>query len=105
MGLAIGYVAVQTSSLWPCVLLHAVHNALQIIIHKLAVVVERSPESPLAVLLGGDEPMLYHPVTVALCAAGVLGILAALHRESYRRTAEEQLEEARQRQDSPLVGA
>jgi hypothetical protein len=48
---------------------------------------------------------LYHPVTVVACGVGVAAILWTLHGVSYRRTAEEQLEEARQRRDSPLVGA
>ncbi len=104
MGFVIGYVAVQTSSLWPCILLHAVHNSLGILVQSAAESVQNNRESPLAFLLGGEEPLLYHPATVAACGMGVAAILWALHGVSYRRTAEEQLEEARQRQDSPQVG-
>jgi sodium transport system permease protein len=105
MGFVIGYVAVQTSSLWPCILLHAVHNSLGLLVQSIAESVPKNPRSPLAFLLGGEEPLLYHPVTVVACGVGVAAILWTLHGVSYRRTAEEQLEEARQRRDSPLVGA
>jgi sodium transport system permease protein len=105
MGLAIGYVAVQTGSLWTCILLHGMHNALQLVMHHLAKMAESNPEAPFAYFLQGDEPLLYQNVSIALCAAGVAAIMWGLHGVSYRRTAEEQLEEARQRQDSPMVGA
>jgi sodium transport system permease protein len=105
MGFVIGYVAVQTSSLWPCILLHAVHNSLGLLVQNIAESVQKNPRSPLGFLLGGEEPLLYHPITVAACGVGVAAILWGLHGVRYRRTAEEQLEEARQRRDSPLVGA
>ena len=105
MGMVIGYVAVQTGSLWPCVLLHAVHNSVAFCIPELARRAENNPGSPVAFLLGGDEPLLYHPVVVAACVAGVAAILWGLHGVSYRRTAEEQLEEARQQQNAALAGA
>jgi sodium transport system permease protein len=103
MGLVIGYVAVQTGSLWPCILMHALHNALQFCVQYLG---QSAPaDSPAARLLGGDEPLLYHPAALVACGLGAAAIIWALHGVDYRRSAEEQLEEARQRQDSPLVGA
>jgi sodium transport system permease protein len=105
MGLAIGYVAVQTGSLWPCILLHGLHNSVQLIMHSLAKMAENNAELPLAFLLRGEEPPLYHGISVGFCAVGVAAIMWGLHGVKYRRTAEEQLEEARQLQDSPLVGA
>jgi sodium transport system permease protein len=105
MGMIIGYVAVQTESIWPCVLLHTVHNSLQLSAHKLAETAEANPESPLAFLLGGETPLLYRTPTVLVCAAVAAAILWSLHGMRHSRTAEEQLEEARQRRDSPLLGA
>jgi hypothetical protein len=64
-----------------------------------------NPNSVWASLLREDGPLLYHPATVAACGLGAAAILWALHGVKYRRTAEEQLEEARQRQDASLVGA
>jgi hypothetical protein len=67
---------------------------------------EAAPEgSPAALLLGGDEPLLYHPGVLVGCAVVAAAIMWGLHGANYSRSAEEQLEEARQRQDSPLVGA
>ncbi|QDT73910.1 ABC transporter permease subunit/CPBP intramembrane protease [Lacipirellula limnantheis] len=105
MGMIIGYVAVQTESIWPCVLLHTIHNSLQLSIHKLAQTAELNPSSPVGVLFGGESPLLYRTPSVLICAAVAAAILWRLHGVRYSRTVEEQLEEARQRQDSPLLGA
>jgi sodium transport system permease protein len=105
MGLALGYVAVQTGSLWACILLHGLHNALQLVMHHLVKLAQSDSNWLLARLLGGDQPQLYHPVVVVLCAIGVAAIMWTLHGASYRRTAEEQLEEARQQRDAPYAGA
>jgi sodium transport system permease protein len=103
MGVVIGYVAVQSSSLWPCILLHGVHNSLQLVVQELAKRAADSPQAPLGRWLSGDNPLLYHPISVGLCTAIAAAILWSFHRETYRRTAEEQLEEARQRQDGALA--
>ena len=105
MGMIIGYVAVQTSSIWPCILLHTVHNSLQLSAHRIAELVQTNPDSPLAMLFSGEEPLLYRTPTVIVCAGVAAAILWSLHGVRYSRTAEEQLEEARQRKDSPLLGA
>jgi sodium transport system permease protein len=105
VGLVIGYLAVQTGSLLPCILFHALHNGLQLAVPKLASAVQSDPASPLSRLFDGRDPLLYHPATVALCAVAAAAILWSLHGVTYRRTAEEQLEEARQRQDTSLAGA
>ena len=105
MGMIIGYVAVQTESIWPCVLLHTVHNSLQLSAHKLAEATAANPDSPLKYLLGGESPLLYRWPTVAICGAVAAAILWGLHGVRHSLTAEEQLEEARQRRDSPALGA
>jgi sodium transport system permease protein len=103
VGLLIGYLAVQTGSLLPCIVFHAVHNSLQVLVHRWTQ--NGSTEGVLGRWLGGESPLAYHWVTVAGCGLVAATILWRLHGWSYRRTAEEQLEEARRRQDSPLVGA
>ncbi len=104
VGLVIGYLAVQTGSLLPCIVFHAGHNSLQVLVHCWAAA-GGARDSVLGRWLGGDEPLAYHWGTVAGCALVAAAILWRLHGLSYRRTPEEQLEEARRRQDSPLVGA
>ena len=105
VGLIIGYLAVQTSSLWPCIVFHATHNGLQVALFHAAQYAERNPTSLAGALLGGDEPVLYQPAVMISAAAGVTLILWSLHRLTYRRTKEERLSEARESQNTPLVGA
>jgi sodium transport system permease protein len=99
MGLVIGYVAVQTESLWPCVLLHALHNSLHVCIQGLAMRVAGQPDSLLYNVLGGEQPRLYHPAVVLICGLGAAAILWRLRGLEYRRTSEERLEEQRHERD------
>ena len=45
VGVVIGYLAVQTGSLWPGVVFHAIHNSLQLLIQRWAGAVEADPEA------------------------------------------------------------
>src|SRR5690606_2605048 len=92
MGMVIGYVAVQTESIWPCVLLHTVHNSLQLTAHRIAEIAAARPDSPLSLLLGGESPLLYATPTVILCGIVAAAILWSLHGMQYSRTPEELLE-------------
>ena len=65
--------------------------------------VGENEQHPLASLLGGDNPLLYHPVAIAACGLATAAILWSFRGESYRPTPEEQLEDARQRGDAPLA--
>jgi sodium transport system permease protein len=105
-GMVIGYIAVQTGSLVPCIVFHAIHNGLAVSVEQLREwALASNPDGLIARMLGGEHPVIYQaPATIA-CAICAAGILWWLHTLSYRRTAEEQLEEARQRQGVPLVGA
>jgi sodium transport system permease protein len=99
MGLVLGYVAVQTESLWPCVLLHGLHNSLQVCVQALAMRASEQRGTALSWVLGGDQPRLYHLAVVIVCAVGAAAILWRLRGLDYRRTAEERLEEERQQHD------
>jgi sodium transport system permease protein len=105
-GVLIGYLAVQTGNLVPCIVFHAIHNALGFSIARWADLAQESnPDSLVARVCGGRDPILYRPATVAACGLVVAGILWWLHSLSYRRTPEEQLEETRRQQDSSFAGA
>jgi sodium transport system permease protein len=105
-GLVIGFIAVQTGSLIPCIVFHAIHNGLAVSLPTWGAAAKAAdPGGPLARLLGGDHPLIYHPAAVVACGVAAAAILWRLHGITYRRTPEEQLEEARQRQESSLVGA
>jgi len=85
------------------------HHADEALLHRLGYAQvlyrEMGGLSPLAFLLGGESPLLYRWPTVAICGAVAAAILWGLHGVRHSLTAEEQLEEARQRRDSPALGA
>lgn len=105
VGIVIGYLAIHTGSLWPGVLFHAVHNGILISLQRWAGSIEADPKTPMRALLAGEAPLLYHPATVAGCAVAAGVVLWSLSGTTFQNTREEQIEEARQRQDTPLLGA
>jgi sodium transport system permease protein len=105
LGIVIGYLAIHTGSLWPGVLFHAIHNGLLVSLQRWTTTIEANPESPLGRLMAGESPLLYHPATVTGCVLAASVILWSLSGTTFQNTREEQIEEARQRQDTPLVGA
>ena len=98
VGLLLGYLAVQTGSLIPCIVFHAIYNSLALTAGNLT----ESTATELSWLLSEREDMFFHPGVIAFCIVGACLLLWWLHRIPYRRTAEEQLHEVRERQ---LAGA
>jgi len=106
VGVVIGYLAVQTGSLLPCVVFHLIHNSLGIAIaHWTERREATQPNGLLARLFSGPDALAYHPGSLAACAVCTAAILWSLRGTPYRPTREEQIEEARQRSDGSLVGA
>jgi sodium transport system permease protein len=105
MGMVIGYIAVQTGSLLPCILFHVSYNALMFAI-------------PFLPQFAADRPMfgrLFHevapgqilynwPVLIA-CGAGSALLLMWLRQLPYQATREEQIQDARARQPHHPVAA
>jgi sodium transport system permease protein len=105
MGMVIGYIAVQTGSLLPCILFHVSYNALMFAI-------------PFWPEFAADRPMLgrlFHevapgqilynwPVLIA-CGAGSALLLMWLRQLPYQATREEQIHDARARQTHHPVAA
>jgi sodium transport system permease protein len=95
LGMVIGYLAVQTGSLLPGILLHAVHNTLQLSVGLVA-------DGPLV-----DHPALkqivrivepgyvvYHWSLVLLSGLVAAGLLFWFHRLPFQASPEEQLHRA-----------
>ena len=100
VGLLIGYLAIQTGSLIPCMVFHALYNSLVISTGHLN---EEFVSDPYwSWLFSADGDSLFNPLVTFACLAGTLALCWWLHRVPYRRTAEEQLHEVRERQ---LAGA
>ena len=98
LGLVIGYVAVQTGSLVPCMLFHITYNGLMFATQLWPPLVQQRPG--LAALVQEPAPgqILYTWPVVVVCAAGAMVLLMWLHRLPYQATREEQISDARSRQ-------
>jgi sodium transport system permease protein len=96
VGLVIGLLAVQTGSLVPCMVFHAIFNSLTLITAKLAenidLAVKKYPV--LERIVRTDNEGLFQPWVMVACGAGAISAIWWLHRLPYRRTDEEQLQEA-----------
>jgi sodium transport system permease protein len=98
LGLVIGYIAVQTGSLLPCILFHLTHNALMFATLQLPELAERA--HPLSALLRqpGPDQVVYTWPVVVVCGLAALLPLAWFQRLPYAASKEEQLSDARARQ-------
>jgi sodium transport system permease protein len=105
VGLVLGYIAVQTGSLIPCVLFHMTYNSLMIVAARWPEFVDRWPELDVLVQQAGPNETNYPWYIVALCAIFAAALLNWFHRLPYLATKEERLTDARARQSQqPLVG-
>lgn len=105
LGILIGYLAVQSGSLLPCIIFHLTHNSLQLAVHQAAEYAQTHPNSMAYQLLGGDDPALYQPAVMLLCGIATVLILAILQKATYRRSKEERLQEARDRGNISLANS
>jgi sodium transport system permease protein len=98
VGLVLGYIAVQTGSLLPCILFHATYNALMFATLKLPALAERRHQ--FAALFEEPAPgqIVYNWPVVTACGLAALLLLAWFHRMPYQATKEERLSEERARQ-------
>jgi len=95
VGAILGYVAVQSGSLWPCILFHAIHNSLAVLVQRAIGDASQRPEWLQWILRDAPaDGMLYHwpVVVVSICVSAA--ILYWFHRQPYARTPEESLQEA-----------
>ena len=105
LGLVIGYIAVQTGSLLPCILFHMTYNGLMLLSVSLAAksqeLMQRWPNLQLVFANSSKqadnqiEICFYHPAFISICALLALAVLLWFQRLSYNPSAEERLEETR----------
>ncbi len=100
VGIVLGILAVQTASLVPCMVFHALYNTLGLAVVHLAEKLNDGEQHPLlqAILQANEDSVSYRPWVLGVCAIGAAMILWWLHRVPYERTHEEQLQEIRERQ-------
>jgi sodium transport system permease protein len=105
IGLVIGYIAVQTGSIVPCMLFHASYNALMF---ATALWPGFAADRPWASqLIQQPEPgqILYNWPVVVVCAGCAAVLLMWLRQLPYQATREEQISDARSRQPHHPVPA
>ena len=98
VGLVIGYIAVQSGSIWPCMLFHVTNNSLGVLVNMIPAQTVRSYPI-LNWMMTRDEAGAYSfawPV-VALGALAAAYLLLWFSRLRYERTEEEQLQETIER--------
>ena len=95
LGVLIGYLAVQSGSIWPGVVFHLVHNTMAVALTRITP--ELSARSPLLRYLAGSthgDGMPYHWMVIVASGLSALVLLAWFHRLPYWKSAEEQQQEA-----------
>lgn len=109
LGVLIGYIAVQTSSIFPGMMYHFVHNSLMVLIPLQLVEFSGGDESSLAWIAkvtpdGEGAGLSYAPWLVGLCAVVVVGILVWVSKLQGSLSEEEQLQSALEHQHQPQYG-
>lgn len=94
LGLVIGYVAVQTGSVFPCIVLHATHNALVLVPSRFDQAWLDAHPSWQWAFASLDGAFIYDGTIIAAAALGAAALLYWFHRLPYLKTAEETLQEA-----------
>jgi sodium transport system permease protein len=100
VGVVIGYLAVQTGSLWPCIAFHATHNSLMLLVHDDAV--RQRHYGLFESLVASVDPsgmIVYRPGVLILSAMGAALLLSYFVWLKPSRSPEEALEEAIDRSD------
>jgi sodium transport system permease protein len=104
IGLVVGYLAVQTGSLWPAILFHFTHNALLLVVSRLTV--ETLDARPALRLLYSASNEGLVPNWPFVITGGLLAALLCiwLHRLPYQASPEEKLRTALDHQPSAPMG-
>jgi sodium transport system permease protein len=104
VGLVIGYLAVQTGSLFPCMLFHLVHNSLTVL--PAAFSPEEAGSNPFPEWFArqtAEGGYAFGWPAVVLGGLLSIGLLAWFRSLPYSRTAEEALQDALERQSTPAA--
>ena len=106
LGLVLGYLAVQSGSLVPCMLFHLTYNGLMFGAAQLFAKADNGSVLNHLVQPGAEGEFLYRWPVVVVAGVLAVGLLAWFHRLPHGVTEEELLDEVRGRQSQhPLAGS
>jgi sodium transport system permease protein len=105
LGTIIGYIAVQTGSLLPCMLFHVTYNGVMFSTALLPGLAQKYPALGVLFHEKAQGQILYHWPVLVFCAAVASVLFVWLHRLPYQATREEQIGDARARQQHHPLAA
>jgi sodium transport system permease protein len=105
LGTVIGYIAVQTGSIIPCMLFHVTYNALMFATPFWPEFAQDHPQLDYLFREVAPGQILFNWPVIAVCTGGAIVLLAWFHRLPYQATREEQISDARARQPHHPVPA
>lgn len=103
VGLVIGYLAVQTGSLVPCILFHMTYNSLMLLSTRWPELLSHAPALKVLVAEGEAGGLEYNWPVLATCSVLAVGLLAWFQRLPFHATREETLSVARSRQSGAAL--
>jgi sodium transport system permease protein len=103
LGLVLGYLAVQTGSLVPCMVFHLAYNGLMFAASKLPELAQDQPVLRSLFHQPSADQIVYNWPVVVVCALAALAVLNWFSRLPYQATREEQISDARARQPHPSL--
>ena len=98
VGIVIGYIAVQTGSIIPCMLFHMTYNGLMFATQHWPDLIEKWPALAKLFRERASGSLLYGWPVIIVGAVGAAVLLLWLRRLPYQATREEQISDARSRQ-------
>jgi sodium transport system permease protein len=99
VGVVLGFLAVQTGSLWPCIAFHATHNSLMLLVHDAGFQQQFPMFDTLIEEPDASGMILYRPGVLIVSLFVAVLLLLYFARLKTPRSPEEQLEEAIDRAD------
>jgi sodium transport system permease protein len=103
IGLVLGYLAVQTGSLVPCIAFHLAYNGLTLATSKILELSDRHPALASLFHQPAPDKIVYNWPIVAACSLAALAVLAWFSRLPFQATREELISDARARQSHPSL--
>jgi sodium transport system permease protein len=94
VGVVLGFIAIQSGSLWPCALFHLTHNSLGVLVRQWVPWVAEQSWGHWLVRDVSSEGQLYPWPVVTASVLASAAILIWFQRLPYERSAEESLQEA-----------